>query len=390
MYRIRTMNKISATGLAVLDKLYFQVGDDVEKPHGILVRSADMKEYQFPKSLRAIARAGAGVNNIPVDRCTENGIVVFNTPGANANAVKELVIAALLVSSRDFVAASNWIHQQADAGVNVADAVEKGKAQFAGPEIKGKTLGIIGLGAIGVQVANAAIKLGMDVYGYDPYLSVDTALRLDRHVHHSKELNDIFEKSDYITIHVPYNQSTRHTIDAEAISRMKGNVRIINLARGELVDDDAMIEALNAGRVARYVTDFPNEKIINARNVVAIPHLGASSPESEQNCAVMAAKEMKDYLENGNIVNSVNMPNVYMERSGVARLCLIHRNVPAMLAHITSVLSKEGVNVEHLTNKSRGEYAYTMIDVDTTISDALRQDLIAIENVIRVRILQMH
>jgi len=390
MYRIRTMNKISATGLAVLDKLYFQVGEDVEKPHGILVRSADMKEYQFPKSLRAIARAGAGVNNIPVDRCTENGIVVFNTPGANANAVKELVIAALLVSSRDFVAASNWIHQQADAGVNVADAVEKGKAQFAGPEIKGKTLGIIGLGAIGVQVANAAIKLGMDVYGYDPYLSVDTALRLDRHVHHSKELNDIFEKSDYITIHVPYNQSTRHTIDAEAISRMKGNVRIINLARGELVDDDAMIEALNAGRVARYVTDFPNEKIINARNVVAIPHLGASSPESEQNCAVMAAKEMKDYLENGNIVNSVNMPNVYMERSGVARLCLIHRNVPAMLAHITSVLSKEGVNVEHLTNKSRGEYAYTMIDVDTTISDALRQDLIAIENVIRVRILQMH
>ena len=384
------MNKISATGLAVLDKLYFQVGEDVEKPHGILVRSADMKEYQFPKSLRAIARAGAGVNNIPVDRCTENGIVVFNTPGANANAVKELVIAALLVSSRDFVAASNWIHQQADAGVNVADAVEKGKAQFAGPEIKGKTLGIIGLGAIGVQVANAAIKLGMDVYGYDPYLSVDTALRLDRHVHHSKELNDIFEKSDYITIHVPYNQSTRHTIDAEAISRMKGNVRIINLARGELVDDDAMIEALNAGRVARYVTDFPNEKIINARNVVAIPHLGASSPESEQNCAVMAAKEMKDYLENGNIVNSVNMPNVYMERSGVARLCLIHRNVPAMLAHITSVLSKEGVNVEHLTNKSRGEYAYTMIDVDTTISDALRQDLIAIENVIRVRILQMH
>ena len=390
MYRIRTMNKISSSGLAVLDKLYFQVGENVEKPHGILVRSADMKEYQFPKSLRAIARAGAGVNNIPVDRCTENGIVVFNTPGANANAVKELVIAALLVSSRDFVAASNWIHKQADEGANVAEAVEKGKAQFAGPEIKNKTLGVIGLGAIGVLVANAAIKLGMEVYGYDPYLSVDTALRLDRHVHHAKELDEIFDKSDYITIHVPYNEKTRHTIDEEAISKMKGNVRVINLARGELVDDDAMIEALNTGRVARYVTDFPNEKIINAKNVVAIPHLGASSPESEQNCAVMAAKQLKDYLENGNIQNSVNMPNVYMERSGVARLCLIHRNIPAMLANIMSVLSKEGANVEHMTNKSRGEYAYTMIDVDSTISDSLRMELAAIDNVIRVRILQVH
>ncbi len=390
MYRIRTMNKISSAGLAVLDKLYFQVGDSVEKPHGILVRSANMADYEFPNSLRAIARAGAGVNNIPVDRCTENGIVVFNTPGANANAVKELVIAALLVSSRDFVAASNWIHNQADSGAKVSEVVEKGKAQFAGPEIKGKTLGIIGLGAIGVLVANAAVALGMEVYGYDPYLSVETALRLDGAVHHAKELDTIFDKSDYITIHVPYNESTRHTIDAEAIQKMKGNVRIINLARGELVDDDAMIEALNTGRVARYVTDFPNEKILNAKNVVAIPHLGASSPESEQNCAIMAAKELKDYLENGNIRNSVNLPNVFMERSGVARLCIIHRNIPAMLANIMAVLSREGANVEHMTNKSRGDYAYTMIDLDSTISDQLRLDLIAIDNVIRVRVLQMH
>ena len=390
MYRIKTMNKISPVGLNTFDKELYHVSDEHTDEHAILVRSAKLHDYDFPASLLAIARAGSGVNNIPLDRCSEQGIVVFSTPGANANAVKELVLCGMLIGSRDVDGSIQWVRKQVEDGVEVAGLVEKAKSAFIGPELYHKTLGIIGLGAIGALVANMAVALGMDVYGYDPYLSVDTALRLDRHVHHSKELNDIFEKSDYITIHVPYNQSTRHTIDAEAISRMKGNVRIINLARGELVDDDAMIEALNAGRVARYVTDFPNEKIINARNVVAIPHLGASSPESEQNCAVMAAKEMKDYLENGNIVNSVNMPNVYMERSGVARLCLIHRNVPAMLAHITSVLSKEGVNVEHLTNKSRGEYAYTMIDVDTTISDALRQDLIAIENVIRVRILQMH
>lgn len=389
MYRICTMNKISAAGLAVLDKLYFQVGESVEQPHGILVRSADLKEAAFPASLRAIARAGAGVNNIPVDRCTENGIVVFNTPGANANAVKELAIAALLIASRDLVGASSWIRQQADQGVKLAEAVEKGKARFAGPELRGKTLGIIGLGAIGVLVANAAVSLGMEVYGYDPYLSVETALRLDRHVHHARELDEVFAQADYITIHVPYNDKTRHTIDAEAISKMKGSVRVLNLARGELVDDDAMIEALNSGRVARYVTDFPNEQILTAQNVVAIPHLGASTPESEQNCAVMAAQELKDYLENGNIQNSVNLPNVYMERSGVARLCLIHRNIPAMLANIMSVLSKEGANVEHMTNKSRGEYAYTLIDVDSTISDSLRRELAAIDNVIRVRVLQM-
>lgn len=389
MYRICTMNKIAAAGLAVLDKLYFQVGDSVEKPHGILVRSADLKEYPFPDSLRAIARAGAGVNNIPVDRCTENGIVVFNTPGANANAVKELAIAALLLASRDLVGASSWIRQQAAQGAKVSEAVEKGKSQFAGPELRGKALGVIGLGAIGVLVANAAVALGMEVYGYDPYLSVETALRLDRHVHHARELDELFAQSDYLTIHVPYNDKTRHTIDAEAISKMKGSVRVLNLARGELVDDDAMIEALNSGRVARYVTDFPNEKILSAKNVVAIPHLGASTPESEQNCAVMAAQELKDYLENGNIQNSVNLPNVYMERSGVARLCVIHRNIPAMLANIMSVLSKEGANVEHMTNKSRGEYAYTLIDVDSTISDALRRELAAIDNVIRVRVLQM-
>ena len=350
----------------------------MEPPHGILVRSAAMGDYEFPKQLRAIARAGAGVNNIPVDRCSENGIVVFNTPGANANAVKELVIAALLVASRDLLGGANWVCRQAAEG-EVASVVDMGK-----------TLGIIGLGAIGVLVANAAVELGMEVYGYDPYLSVDTALRLNRAVHHAKDLDTIFQNSDYITIHVPYNASTKDTIDAEAISKMKGNVRILNLARGELVNNDAIMEALNNGRVARYVTDFPNSKLMQAKNVIAFPHLGASTPESEENCAVMAAKELKDYLENGNITNSVNMPSVTMERSGVARLCVIHRNVPAMLTNIMSVLSREGINVEHMTNKSRGDYAYTLVDVDTVISDELRREIKAIENVIRVRVLQQH
>ena len=389
MYRIQTLNKISSAGLAVLDKKYFQIGDAIEQPHGIMVRSAAMGDYEFPKQLRAIARAGAGVNNIPVDRCSENGIVVFNTPGANANAVKELVLAALLVSSRDIVGSTNWVRQKA-AECEVATVVEKGKSQFAGPELAGKTLGIIGLGAIGVLVANAAVELGMEVYGFDPYLSVDTALRLDRSVHHANDLDTIFQRSDYITIHVPYNPSTKDTIDAEAINKMKGNVRIINLARGELVNNDDIIEALNNGRVARYVTDFPNNALLEAKNVVAFPHLGASTPESEENCAVMAAKELKDYLENGNITNSVNMPNLSMERSGVARVCVIHRNVPSMLANIMAVLSKEGINIEHMTNKSRGDYAYTVLDVDTLIDDEVRREMKAIENVIRVRILQQH
>ena len=389
MYRILTLNKISSAGLNVLDKKYFQISADMEQPHGILVRSAAMGDYEFPKALRAIARAGAGVNNIPIDRCSENGIVVFNTPGANANAVKELVLAALLVSSRDIVGSTKWVREQAAVG-EVSAVVEKGKSQFAGPELAGKTLGIIGLGAIGVLVANAAVELGMEVYGYDPYLSVDTALRLDRSVHHAKDLDTIFQRSDYITIHVPYNASTKDTIDAEAINKMKGNVRIINLARGELVNNEDIIDALNEGRVARYVTDFPNNALLEARNVIAFPHLGASTPESEENCAVMAARELKDYLENGNITNSVNLPNLVMERSGVARICVIHRNVPSMLANIMAVLSKEGINIEHMTNKSKGDYAYTVLDVDTIIDDEVRREMKAIENVLRVRILQLH
>ena len=321
MYRIKTMNKISSAGLAHLDPTRFQVGNDVENEDGILVRSAPMHDYAFPDALRAIARAGAGTNNIPIDRCSEHGIVVFNTPGANANAVKELVIAAMLIASRDVLGGADWVQEQAHTpGVDVAAAVEKGKSAFVGPELYHKTLGVIGLGAIGALVANVALDLGMDVYGYDPFLSVDAALRLDRHVHVVKNLDELYKVSDYITIHVPYTSATKDTINAEAISKMKGQVRILNLARGGLVNDDDMIAALESGRVAKYVTDFPDDKIATAKNVIALPHLGASTPESEENCAVMAVRQLQDYLLNGNIVNSVNLPNVSQDWSGIARI----------------------------------------------------------------------
>ena len=388
MYRIKTLNKISTLGLDQLNKDRFQVGTDVENEDGILVRSAPMQDYAFPDALRAIARAGAGTNNIPIDRCSESGIVVFNTPGANANAVKELVIAALLIASRDIIGGNRWVTEQANTpGIDLAAAVEKGKSAFVGPELYRKTLGVIGLGAIGALVCNAALDLGMDVYGYDPFLSVDAALRLDRHVHVVKDVNDLYRVADYVTIHVPYSKDTKDFINAEAIAKMKGQARVLNLARGGLVNDDDMIAALKSGRIAKYVTDFPDEKIVAVPNVVALPHLGASTPESEDNCAVMAARQLRDYLLNGNIQNSVNMPNVAQEWSGISRLCLIHKNVPSMLTQIMSVLSKEGVNVENMTNKSKKDYAYTMVDINTRINDTTANELRAIPGVIRVRVL---
>ena len=388
MYRIKTLNKISGAGLSHLDPSRFQVGNEVENEDGILVRSAKMHDYEFPAELRAIARAGAGTNNIPIDRCSENGIVVFNTPGANANAVKELVIAAMLVASRDIMGGAKWVQEQAaDPAVDLPAAVEKGKSAFVGPELNHKVLGVIGLGAIGAQVANAALGLGMDVYGYDPFLSVSTALRLDRHVNVVKTLDELYKVADYITIHVPFNPSTKDTINAEAIAKMKGSVRILNLARGGLVNNDDMIAALESGRVARYVTDFPDNQIAKAKNVIALPHLGASTPESEENCAVMAVDQLEDYLVNGNIVNSVNLPSVSQEWSGIARLCLIHRNMPAMLTQIMSSLSADGINVENMTNKSKKDYAYTMVDVNTRITDEVAAQLRAIPGVIRVRVL---
>ncbi len=388
MYRIKTLNKISAVGLNHMDKNRFMVGDEVENEDGILVRSAKMHDYEFPSTLRAIARAGAGTNNIPIDRCSENGIVVFNTPGANANAVKELVIAAMLIASRDVLGGADWVQEQAHTpGVDVAAAVEKGKSAFAGPELYHKTLGVIGLGAIGALVANVALDLGMDVYGYDPFLSVDAALRLDRHVHVVKNVDELYKHADYISLHIPFTPETKGFINEEAINKMKGQVRVLNLARGELVNDDDMIAALEAGRVAKYVTDFPNAKITTVRNVVALPHLGASTPESEENCAVMAVRQLEDYLVNGNIVNSVNMPNLSQEWSGIARICLLHKNIPAMLTKITTVLSEDHINVENLTNKSRKEYAYTIVDVDTRINDAVADELRAIEGMVRVRVI---
>ncbi len=347
-----------------------------------------MHDYEFPEALRAIARAGAGTNNIPIDRCSEAGIVVFNTPGANANAVKEEVIFAMLAASRHMLEANAWARQEAASGADVLTTMEKAKSQFAGPEIFGKTLGIIGLGAIGAKVADAALGLGMNIVGYDPYLSVHAALSLDRRVDVVSNLDDLLKVSDYITIHVPLNDSTRNTIDAAAIAKMKGDVRIINLARNGLVDEEALIPALESGRVAAYVTDFPDNRIANATGVIALPHLGASTPESEDNCAIMAAHELQDYLENGNITNSVNMPAVSMERSGEARICVIHHNIPNTLAQITSIVSGAGMNVENLANKSRKDYAYTMLDVNGKVADAMVEQIKGIEGVIRVRVMQ--
>ena len=387
MFRIKTMNKIAQVGLNQFPADY-QVGDNVEGEEGILVRSAKLHDYPFPDTLWGIARAGAGTNNIPVAECAQKGIVVFNTPGANANGVKELVLAALLMASRDLVGGVEWVKAQAATpDTDVAAAVEKGKSAFVGPELYRKTLGVIGLGAIGALVANAALSLGMEVYGYDPFLSVDTALRLDRHVHVVKDVAELYRVSDYVTIHVPYTPDTRHTINADTIAQMKDGVRVVNLARGELVDDEAMMAALQSGKVARYVTDFPNNTITLAPNVVPIPHLGASTPESEDNCAIMAAQQLRDFLENGNIKNSVNFPNVEMERSGVQRLCIIHRNIPAMLANITAQLSGDGVNVENMTNKSRGDFAYTLVDVGSQVEKSVIDDIRAIDGIIRVRVI---
>ena len=388
MYHIKTFNKISPVGLNKFDPECYAVGDDERNEDGILVRSAKLHDYDFPENLLAIARAGVGVNNIPLDRCSETGIAVFNTPGANANAVKELVLCAMLMGPRDIVGGIEWVRSQVAAGVDVTTVVEKGKSAFVGPEIYKKTLGVIGLGAIGSLVANVALSLGMDVYGYDPFLSVDAALRLDRHIHVVKDINELYKRADYITIHIHFTDKTKGMIDAKAIGAMKRGVRFINLARGEIVDDEAMLAALDTGKVAAYLTDFPNNRIVQAPHVIAMPHLGASTPESEQNCAAMAVEELRDYLENGNIRNSVNLPAVSMERSGVMRMCVIHKNIPAMLASITTLLSKDGVNVENLSNKSKGDYAYTMVDLGTRVDQSVIEDVRKLANVIRVRVIE--
>lgn len=385
MYDILTLNKIAAAGLQTFHDQY-NITDDCKDPDGIILRSFSMHDMELSENLKAVARAGAGTNNIPVDKCSEKGIVVFNTPGANANAVKELVIAALLISSRDVVGGINWAAGLKGQGAQVAKAVEKGKSAFAGPEIQGKTLGVIGLGAIGVMVANAAHSLGMEVLGYDPYISVDAAWGLSRSVIHVNNLNELLGKCDYITMHVPLLDDTREMINAEKIALMKDHVRILNFSRNELVNNQDLLKALADGKVAKYITDFPSDDLLGIDNIICVPHLGASTPESEENCAVMASLELKDYLENGNIVNSVNFPNCSMPRETVARVCVMHKNIPNMLSQISNAVAQEKINIETMINKSKGDYAYTMLEIcdkSEKVCDVIEK----IDGVIRVRII---
>ena len=376
MFKIKTMNKISPLGLEVFGEGYI-CGEDVEDADAILVRSASLHQEELPHSLKVIARAGAGVNNIPVERCSEAGIAVFNTPGANANAVKEHVILSILLSCRKVIPAVNWV-SGLDTTQDTEALAEKGKGQFSGPEILGKKLGVIGLGAIGVLVANAAADLGMTVYGYDPFLSVEAAIKLSRRINHVSNISDIFSSCDFITIHVPLNNSTANMINAEAIGKMREGVRIINISRGGLVNNEDIKEAVRSGKVSCYVTDFACPELIGEENIIIFPHLGASTPESEDNCARMAAEELTDYLENGNVRNSVNLPDAEMPRSGEARITVIHKNVPNMLSQISAKVAEAGLNIENMLNKSKKDMAYTIFDI---IGDADRIDMGDIERI---------
>lgn len=387
MYNIKTLNKISEVGLSKFDTSKYAYGDNIENPDAIMVRSASMHDMEMPESLLAIARAGAGVNNIPVADCTNDGIVVFNTPGANANAVKELVICGLLLSSRKITKAIDWC-KTIKNDENVSKSVEKGKSAFAGPEIKGKTLAVIGLGAIGRLVANAAVDLGMTVIGYDPFLSEAAAEFLSKEVTVNNNLDEIFPAADYITVHVPLTPDTKEMICSANIEKMKNTVRILNFARGDLANSSDIVAALEDGKMACYVTDFPSAELIGIDGVIALPHLGASTPESEENCASMGALELIDFLENGNIKNSVNMPIVCAEKTGVARITVIHKNQPNMIATITDTISKDGVNIANFEDKNRGEIAYSIIDVDTDVSNQVVEDIKKIDGVVRVRVIK--
>ena len=387
MRKIHCLNPISKLGTGLLTENY-EMTDNLAEAEGILVRSAAMHDLELPKGLRAVARAGAGVNNIPLTDCAEQGIVVFNTPGANANGVKELVLAGMLLASRDIIGGIEWLEKQ-DVTEDIAKRAEKQKKQFAGCEISGKKLGIIGLGAIGVRVANAAIHLGMEVYGYDPYISVDAAWNLSRSISHINDINMIYRDCDYITIHVPLTDATKKMIGKEEIAQMKDDVVLLNFARDLLVDEEAVCEALKAGKMKKYVTDFANPTVANAPNTLVTPHLGASTEESEDNCAVMAVKQLMDYLENGNIKNSVNYPSCDGGTCiDAGRLTINHKNIPNMISQFTKVLGDAGVNIANMINKSKGDYAYTMIDVTTPISKEVAQALKAIEEVYRVRIIK--
>lgn len=387
MYKYHCLNPIANIGLSQFDNQY-EATDVMADADAILVRSAAMHDLEFGENVKVIARAGAGVNNIPLDRCAEEGIVVFNTPGANANGVKEMVLAGLLLASRDIVGGIDWVKEHKDEA-DVAKMAEKAKKAYAGCEIEGKKLGVIGLGAIGVLVANAAVHLGMDVYGYDPYLSVDAAWKLSRNIQHAKTLEEIYKECDYITVHVPALDSTKGMISKEAISLMKDGVIVLNFARDVLVDEVALLEALEAGKVKKYVTDFANPTVAGKKNVIVTPHLAASTEESEDNCAKMAVKEIIEFLENGNIKNSVNYPNCDMGLRGeCTRITIMHRNVPNMIGQFSAILAEDGVNIANMTNKSRNAYAYTIIDVENDITDEIIDDLKKINDVLRVRIIK--
>lgn len=382
--KILKLNSISS----VADESFrgYEYSDSVENPEGIILRSFAMHDYPLGDDLLAVARAGAGVNNIPIEKCTEQGIVVFNTPGANANAVKELVLCELFLGGRKVVDGANWV-QSLKGQEGVGKLVEKGKGKFAGQEVLGKTLGVIGLGAIGAMVANAAIDLGMSVMGYDPYISVKNAWLINNRVKFTSELSAIFANCDYITLHVPLTPATKGMIGKDSIAACKDGVVIINNARGDLVDSDAMIEAVASGKVSRYITDFPDEKILGRENILCVPHLGASTPEAEDNCAYMAAKQLTDYLENGNITNSVNYPAVSMPRTSVSRVCVHHKNVKEILSKILAIVSSQGVNIAHMQDQSRGEYAYLVLDLDDTLSPEAVELIRRVSGVIRVRVL---
>ena len=382
MTKVLLLNKIAKVGTNEFNPAKYEVGDNIENPELIMVRSANMLDSTFGPELLAIGRAGAGVNNIPVDACAKQGIVVFNTPGANANGVKELTIAALLLAARDITGGIEWAKTLTE---DAAKAVEKGKSKFAGIELQGKTLGVIGLGAIGGMVANAADSLGMSVIGYDPFVTVDAAWRLSRSVKRAESYDEVFAKSDFITVHVPATKDTKGMFNASAFATMKDGVRIINLSRADLVNTADMIEAVKSGKVAKYVTDFPTDEIIGVPGIIAIPHLGASTEESEDNCAVMAAKELIDYAEDGNIKNSVNYPSVSAPRNGLNRLCIMHANIPAVISSVTTAFSENGINIEHMINGSKGENAYTIVDTIPEIPSSIVDKVKGINGVIRVR-----
>ena len=388
MFKIQTLNKISAEGLANFPRDDYEIASEILNPDAILLRSADMHSMELPVSVKAVARAGAGVNNIPIPAMTEKGVVVFNTPGANANAVKELVIAALLFSSRPVHKAADWAKTLAGKGDEIPDLAEKGKSQFVGPEIKGKTLGVIGLGAIGAMVANTAIGLGMDVIGYDPYISVDAAWSLSRAVHKAESLESLLSKSDYVSLHIPQTNDTKGFINTDRINMMKKGVRLLNFARGGLVVNKDVIAAIDAGKIAQYITDFTDEELLANDKVICLPHLGASTPEAEDNCAFMAVKQLKDFLERGNIVNSVNFPKTYLDAqipAGGTRLCIANKNVPNMVGQISTILADAKLNIEGMVNQNRADLAYNLIDVSCPVSDDVVTKLKSIEGVINVR-----